>query len=255
MTNILTQIKIKKILSTSTVAGISLMLFASIFSAMPTTNASEDPCVTTFFGSPVWDSNHVFDSDTGEWIDVYKCYIPDVDCLENDPNANSIEEVPKKSDQSSICIGFAVIMLTNVPDATLTDSLPAEWDALGFIDISGSCTEEVKGKNAQGATVYTCNAVVNGDLAPYWAAFVVDPIETRASPSNDKNPNQEKPDKYKPTSCELYKNEGVEGFVLDGTFTNGFLNGVQIIATETPFSTGLTDQLPVTVVGPGCQEV
>lgn len=249
MTYILTQIKIKKILSTSTVAGISLMLFASIFSAIPTSNASEDPCVTVFFAS-VWDSKFVFDSDTGDFIDVYKCYIPDVDCLDNDPNENGVEEVPKKSDQSSTCIGFAVIMLTNVPDATLTDSLPAEWNALDFVDFSGSCTEEVKGKNAQGATVYTCDAIVNGGIAPYWAAFIVDPIETRASPSNDKNPNHDKPDKYKPTSCEpLFKNDGAEGFVPDDTFMNGNLNGVSIVATVTPFSTGLTDKIEVTVDG------
>jgi len=249
MTNILTQIKIKKILSTSTVAGISLMLFASIFSAMPTSSASNgNPC-EIFFGLPVFDSNHVFDSDTNEFIDVYKCYMPNVDCLIGDPNGNGIEEVLKKSNVSSTCLGFGVIMLTNVSGAVLTDSVPAEWDTNGFADLSGSCTEVVKG-NGKGATVYTCNAAALGGLAPFWGAFFVTTLDTRESPSNDKNPNFTKPDKFKPTSCEqLFKNEGAEGFVPDDTFANGVLNGVPIVLTETPYSTGLTDKIEVTVVG------
>ena len=248
MTNVITQIKMKKILSASTVAGISLMLFASIFSAMPTSSASADPCEVEFGGGViVFDSKHVLDTDTGDWITVYKCYMPSIDCTNNDPNpANNIEEVPKKSDQSSTCVGFGVIMFTNADNAVLTDSVPAEWDTIGFTDVSGTCTEEVKGNNQQGATVYTC------DEDSGFAAFSVAFLETRESPSNGKNENNPKPDKYKPTSCEIYKNEGAEGFVLDATFTNGWLDGNQIIDTETPFSTGLTDQLPVTVVGPGC---
>ena len=251
MTNILTQIKIRKILSTSTVAGISLMLFASIFSAIPTSSASSDPC-EIIFGADVaiFDSNSVFDSDTGEFISVFKCFESDIDCSVNDPNpVNSVEEVPKKSATSSTCDGFGVIMLTNVEGAVLTDSVPAEWDVNGFADGSGSCTEDVKGKNSQGATVYTCTAVAGG-LAPFWAAFAVSTLDTRESPSNNKNPNHEKPDKYKPTSCEpLFKNEGAEGFVPDDTFMNGFVNSDLIVATVTPFSTGLTDKIEVTVDG------
>ena len=109
--------------------------------------------------------------------------------------------------------------------------------------------EEVKGKKQQGATVYTCDAVPFGGFAPFGAAFVVNFLETRESPSAGKG-NPDKPDKFKPTSCEpLFKNEGAEGFVPDATFENGFLNGVPIVATVTPFSTGLTDQLEVTVFG------
>jgi len=252
MTNILTQIKINKILSTSTVAGISLMLFASIFSAVPTTSASEDTCSEVFGGSvSTFDQNFVFDSDTGDFISVFKCFEPNIDCSVNDPNpANSVEEVPKKSATSSTCDGFGVIMLTNVEGAVLTDSVPAEWDANGFANGSGSCTEDVKGKNSQGATVYTCTAVPDGGLAPFWAAFAVSTLDTRESPSNSKNPNHDKPDKYKPTSCEpLFKNEGAEGFVPDDTFMNGFVNSDLIVATVTPFSTGLTDKIEVTVDG------
>ncbi len=251
MTYILKQIKIKKILSTSTVAGISLMLFASIFSAVPTTSASADVCNFVFGGSvSTFDQNFVFDSDTGDFISVFKCFEPDIDCSVNDAiPGNNIEEVPKKSTVSSTCDGFGVIMLTNVEGAVLTDSVPAEWDVNGFADGSGTCIEDVKGKNSQGATVYTCTAVPDGGLADFWAAFAVSTLDTRESPSKGKG-NPDKPDKFKPTSCEpLFKNDGAEGFVPDDTFTNGNLNDVPVVATVTPFSTGLTDKIEVTVDG------
>ena len=83
---------------------------------------------------------------------------------------------------------------------------------------------------------------------PFGALFIVQVLDTRESPGSLKG-NQEIA-KFKPTSCELFKNEGAEGFVPDATFENGFLNDVPVVATVTPFSTGLTDQLPVTVVDP-----
>jgi len=243
MKNILTQIKINKIISTSIVAGISLMLFASIFSVMPTSSASTDLCFD-IFGTSIFDSNFVFDSDTGDFIMVFKCFIPDVDCVVNDPNPNGFEEVPKKSTISSTCNGFGVVMFTSVDDAVLTDSVPAEWDAIGFSNLVGLCTEEVKGKNQQGATVYTCTPVLG------IAAFSVALLETRESPGSGKG--NQSIDKFKPTECILFKNDGAEGFVPDATFTNGVLNDVPVAAPGTPFSTGLTEKIQVTVVGPSC---
>jgi hypothetical protein len=255
MTKILTAIKANKVISTSTVAGISLMLFASVFSVMPSSHASVPQCGQFFMEyTEEFDSNSVYDSDANDYINVVKCLKVSADCAENDAiAANNNEDVPKKSTLPTECSGFGVFMTSNSPDAILTDSVPAEWVAGGFYDVSGTCADEIKGNNDQGATVYTCTASdLGGGL--YYAAFVVDELTTKPSPSNGKgNPENPKDDKYKPTSCELYKNEGAEGFVPDRTFSNGWLNGLQIIATETPFSTGLTDPVEVNVVGPGCE--
>jgi len=242
MTNVLTRIKINKIISTATVTGISLILFASIFSAIPTSSASLviSICEENFEGSVIFDSNSVNDSDTGDFIQVFKCIIPNVDCIDNDPFPNSIEEVPKNFPISSTCLGFGVVMITNV-GAVLTDSVPAEWEVIGFSSDIGICNSVEKG-NGKGATVIKCEP--NAGLT----AFSVEFLETRESPGSGKG-NQSN-DRFKPTSCEqLFKNDGAEGSLPDATFTNGFLNDDEIIDTVTPFSTGLTDKIEVTVAG------
>lgn len=235
---------ITKIAATS---AISLMMVAALYATTAQTTYAgngEDIC-TFILGSPfvTFDTSSVLDPDTGDFIDVWKCYNPDVDCPDNDAIPSSdTEEVPKKSALPTRCFGFGFIMGTNNPDAVLTDSVPAEWNAGAITELFGSCDKVVKGNSGKGATVLTCTPEEFDPPSGFYvvAGTVVD-ITTRESPSGKGF--------YKPTSCILYKNEGVEGFVPGETWDHDNDAGTE----EVPFTTGLTDPVPVTVVGAGCQ--
>jgi len=230
----------------ATTSGLSIMMFAALMApSMQTANAGIDLCDEFFFGASTWDDIFITDPDTGDFIWIFKCYIPDVDCEDNDADeGNSQEDVPKKSTSSTICIGFAFAAISNLPEVMATDSVPAEWDAIDADCVPSGGSVEVKGSKGKGATVLECPSAAFGGF--YVAAGFVPFVETRENPGK----GHAEP-VYKPTSCVLFKNEGAEGFVPGRTYDHDSDGGA--VTPEIPFSTGLTDPLPVTVVGEGCQ--
>jgi len=228
----------------ATTSGLSIMMFASLMApSMQTANAGIGDLCDNLFGLDTWDSNFVSDPDTGDFIFVFKCFIPDVNCLDNDAiPANDAEDVPKKSMSSTTCNGFLFATYSNLAEAIATDSVPAEWNALGADCFVAGGSVEVKGSKSQGATVIECPSEAFGSF--FVAVGFVEVLETRANPGQ----GHKEGTVYKPTSCVLYKNEGAEGLVPGRTYDHDSMAATP----EIPFSTGLTDPLPVTVVGPGC---
>jgi hypothetical protein len=239
----------KKIFSAK-ITGIAflgvVMMFAAAAPSLTQAHASgPNFCQRINADFQIYDAEFVWDQfGNNDTIVVYKCYDPTPEC-END--GNPVAAVPLKSEYSTTCFNTTgAVMVSDDPNAVLSDSIPAEWDLVSYTEVAGSCTEVVKGNSGKGATVIECTTQPS-DIG-YVAAFIVDEIETRDSPGKGhKDPITKDPiTVYKPTSCSLDVNGGVQGFVPERTYNHDGDDGT---TAEIPFETPQSNAVPISV---GC---
>jgi len=245
------------------ISGIAaMMVFALSASSMSQNTYASGPDICDRLGSDNWnvvDAQSVTDTEAPfDTITVWKCKnTTDLNCwadtdddgvFEPDTDDASVGKiVPKKAEVRTFCKNTTGVIMTSSTDANavVTDTIPAEW-FLGQDDITtvaGMCAvSDPHGNKNKGAIDILCTTqVFDGGFV---AAFTIDIMETRESPSAGKgNPN--KLDKWKPTGCGLDLNSGAEGFVPERTYDHDSNGGTD----EVPFATPQTASVPIQVAG------